>query len=1040
MFWLPRNSKHFCSLSLFFRLAFVILPLCAALAVRAETLPFKNFTTADGLGHDFVGRIVRDSRGFLWFCTGEGLSRFDGYEFKNYTQADGLPHRNINDLLELDDGTYLVATGDGLTIFNPKGESRKSKAESQKANPMFRTFRTDDPLFAKQPFGINSLHKTRDGRLWATLFGAIFNLVKNGDAWEFQKFEPEEWRGKNTEFFSMLEDRRGKLWFASARGIWLLDEKAGKITLLNSSGTSKLLEDREGRVWGNIGDSDSGLSLFTYPPDADLPVLTRRFTTKDGLTDDRWIHSILETSDGRILAGIRNGLCEFLPDAKAGEKSFRPLFAADIVSLAEDIGGNIWLGTSTKGAYKLTRRGFVFYDIPEKKPYGTASSIFISDGEVYATSSSFDLLRFDGEKFSEIVPFGMKDRSWGWGQLDLRSRIDGEWWIPTFAGLYRYPAVEFEDLPKTPPKKIYTKSDGLIAEDIFRLYEDSRGDIWFSGIAKTGVMRLERKTEKIQIFTTAENFPDHSAPTAFGEDAEGNLWIGFYTGGVGRFRHGKFDFFPAASRFPAGLVNAIYRDKAERLWIAVSNSGLVRVENSSADEPNFIGISVAEGLSSNQANCITEDVFGRIYVGTARGINRIEPVTGRIKIYSQADGLPGGIISRCASDKQGNLWFSQRFTIARLTPETEEKTSPPPIFISAVRVNGETARKLSELGETAVENLHFDTDQRQIQIDFFALGFSTGETLRYQYRFGDEDWSKPQSERTINLNRQAGDYIFQVRAVNSQGVTSENPATVSFSIAPPVWQRWWFLLLAALAVSGLIYFIYRYRVQRLLELERVRTRIATDLHDDIGSSLSQIAILSEVARQKVGGNGASEPLNLIADTSREMVDSMSDIVWAINPNKDTLGDLINRMRRFASDVLDAKDIAYRFHLPEKQTEISLGADVRREVYLMFKECVNNLAKHSDATEAELTIGIENGFLVIKVRDNGRGFHVPPFDEHTTFEGFGGNGLFNMKRRTENLGGSFEIRSESGAGTIVSIEIPVQTREFLGGLKKIWVNK
>ncbi|HRH46542.1 MAG TPA: ATP-binding protein, partial [Pyrinomonadaceae bacterium] len=226
------------------------------------------------------------------------------------------------------------------------------------------------------------------------------------------------------------------------------------------------------------------------------------------------------------------------------------------------------------------------------------------------------------------------------------------------------------------------------------------------------------------------------------------------------------------------------------------------------------------------------------------------------------------------------------------------------------------------------------------------------------------------------------------------------------------------------------YTIYRYRLKRLLELERIRTRIATDLHDDIGSSLSQIAILSEVVRQKVGDNGANKPLNMIADTSRELVDSMSDIVWAINPNKDSFSDLVKRMRRFASDVLEAKDILFKFEFSESSKNTALGADIRREVYLMFKECINNLAKHSEATNTEISILIEGNNLAVKIKDNGRGFYVPPFDEHTTFEGFGGNGLFNLKRRTENLGGKFQIDSEIGKGTTVSFEIPLKEKKWL----------
>lgn len=1020
-------QKLFLSVAAAFACIFLAAPLSTS-----QTLPFKNFTTADGLGHDFVNRIVRDSRGFLWFCTGEGLSRFDGIEFRNYTQADGLPHREVNDLLEIDGGKYVAATADGVAVFDPTGTGpmfRPSDSQTV-AQPMFRTFRSSEPPFDSNPFSALDLYQSPDKGIFVSTVSGIFRFsVQNG----LEAIGIEEWRGKRIEVLSTFQDTRGTFWVATSTGVWTFDERLENGRRILDTSARVVHEDRAGRIWVTGGDRSEGLSVFEYQ--AGRPVLTRRFTTADGLTDNTWIHSILETTDGRVLVGIRNGLCEFVPDSKPGAKQFRVLFSTDVVSLGEDAGGNIWIGTGTRGAFKLTRNSFVLFDIPEKPPYGSVTSIFSSGAEVFVTSSSDDLLRFDGEGFVEIGPAGRWVRSWGWNQLDVRSQIDGEWWIPTSTGLFRYPAeTEIPKLAAASPKRVYRKVDGLSADDIFRLFEDSRGDLWFSNISRAGVMRWDRKTDTVRQFSAAENTPDHSAPTAFGEDSAGNIWLGFYTGGVARYRNGTFEFFNSPERFPPGLVNAVYRDSRGRLWVAISNSGIVRIDNPADETPVFTRISVSEGLSSNQANCITEDDSGRVYVGTARGINRFDPESGRIRLFTQADGLPGGNINRCARDTNGSVWFAQKFTIARLNPRDAKASPPPPIFIAGLRVNGETVRHLSELGETVIKDLYLDTDQRQLQIDFFSLAFAAGESLKYQHRFGNSDWSEPLAQRNVNLNLTAGSYDFQVRAISSDGVVSEAPATITFSIARPVWQRWWFLLLTALIVGGVVYAAYRNRLRRLIELERVRTRIATDLHDDIGSSLSQIAILSEVVRQKVGDKDANEPLNMIAESSREMIDSMSDIVWAIDPNKDSLHDLVNRMRRFASDILEAKDIAYRFHLPPTG-DFALGADVRREIYLMFKECVNNLAKHAQATEADLMIAVEDDRLTIRISDNGRGFQMRSEENHLPQEGLGGNGLNNLRRRAESLGGSFEVESEIGKGTVVTVRVPIRANVMFGGLRR-----
>ena len=1013
---------------------FIFFALLFFAETKAETISWRAFTIANGLADDRVNRIVRDSRGFLWLCTGEGLSRFDGYAFKNYTQADGLPHRVISDLIELDDGTYLVGTYDGLTIFNPKGEANpKSEIQNPKSEMMFRTFRPADAKPDGKSAVVRDLQKTRDGKIWAATMDGFYRLLNENGEWRFDRIEHELWQSnaRLLEFIAVLEDRRGALWLGMPSGVFRFEPESGRVSLVFEGGVQSLLEDRDGRVWvGSGSGSTYGINVLSFSEGEDQPVLTANFTKKNGLANDDWINYLMETGDGRILAATTKEVFEFLPNARSGEPNFRSIVSSvDSVSLGEDGGGNVWIGTQTLGALKLSQHGFSIFGEKDGIPAKEIFSIFGGE-EMFVASGTNEILHFDGAKFSAVKPSGMMGRGWGWNQIDFRSKVDGDWWIATYLGVRRYPSVKkFEDLARVAPKKIYNAQDGIYTEEVFRMWEDSRGNVWIYTFGKVGdddsyLHLWERTTDKIRRFGKADGLPHVNNVTAFTEDAAGNIWLGFYAGGAARFRNGKFQYFPVKEGFPRGFVGAAYSDKGGRVWLATGNSGIVRVDNPTEDKPSFANITVAEGLSSNAATCFTEDNFGRIYVGTGHGISRIEPTTGRIKLYSQADGLPYSAVRTCGRDAEGNLWFAQKFNLARLTPEADEKSVPPPIFIADLQINGETVRKLSELGETAVENLDLNPEQRRIQIGFFALGFSTGETLRYQYRFDNSDWSEPSAQRTINLNLAPGSYDFQVRAVNSEGLTSENPARVAFSIARPVWQRWWFLLFAALFFSGVIYAIYSYRLKRLLELERVRTRIATDLHDDIGSSLSQIAILSEIVRQKVGDNGANEPLNLIADTSREMVDSMSDIVWAINPDKDSLADLIQRMRRFASDILDSSDIAYRFHFDEKHREIALGANIRREVYLIFKECVNNLVKYANAGAVEMSVMIENNSLVLKVKDDGKGFDTEAVF-NGNYDGFGGNGLINMRRRAESLGGNFVVESRKNAGTNVTIKIPVK---------------
>jgi signal transduction histidine kinase len=250
---------------------------------------------------------------------------------------------------------------------------------------------------------------------------------------------------------------------------------------------------------------------------------------------------------------------------------------------------------------------------------------------------------------------------------------------------------------------------------------------------------------------------------------------------------------------------------------------------------------------------------------------------------------------------------------------------------------------------------------------------------------------------------------------------SQSPATVAFTIMPPIWQRWWFLMLVAVSIVLMAYTLYRYRLARLLELERVRTRIATDLHDDIGSNLSLIAMASEVASRQAHNvdDRMAGWLTLISSTSRETVDSMSDIVWAVNPAKDRLVDLIQRMRRVAEETLTTRNIAFHFRTPEKDAEMRLGAETRREVFMVFKEGVNNIVRHSQSTRADLSMTVAGSLLVLQLIDNGLGFDPSSVEE--------GNGLASMRRRADKLRGKFETASQPGEGTTITLTVPLDAQ-------------
>jgi signal transduction histidine kinase len=250
--------------------------------------------------------------------------------------------------------------------------------------------------------------------------------------------------------------------------------------------------------------------------------------------------------------------------------------------------------------------------------------------------------------------------------------------------------------------------------------------------------------------------------------------------------------------------------------------------------------------------------------------------------------------------------------------------------------------------------------------------------------------------------------------LNSEGLMSATPATIAFTILQPIWLRWWFIAAATLTVAAAVFALYRYRVARVLELASIRTRIATDLHDDIGANLTRIALLSEVARRTPG----EAPLASIARIARESVSAMSDIVWAINPKRESVADLIRRMRQHADEVFTLRDVDLRFTAEGARDSSKLSIDVRRDLLLTFKEAVNNAARHAQCSRVSIDLRRDGSYLLLSIADNGVGFDTSRESQ--------GQGLTSLRRRAERLKGALAIQSGPGAGTTVTLRVPLSS--------------
>jgi ligand-binding sensor domain-containing protein len=1009
------------------------LALAVPVALRAERLPIKTFTTADGLAHNVIHRIRRDSRGFLWFATDDGLSRFDGYGFTNYSVEQGLPHRTVMDLLETRSGDFWVATWDGLVRFDPAGLPAPhvvSANDVQTSPPMFAVIRPDDS--DSRTRGITSLVEARDGSIWCGTRRGVYRLEHTDGRWSLR---PIDFRMR-TDFrvsqyvYDLLEDRSGSMWAATVTGLYGRSADGNTHYDRPEALGAELLdlfEDRKGHLW--VTAKYGG--LIRLGTDSRNVRVLERYTQRDGLPTT-WIFDIRETSDGRLWLATNSGtgLVEWRRDAEPGEHRFRAfgrrhgLTAYVPTSLGEDAAGNLWMATDGMGAMRLARQGFTTYN--ESDGLVGAMDVFEDPrGALYVYAArrlptpaedfgySFARIRNRGlEWFNPPHPFL-------WGCCSSNTVwSDGEWWVAGSRGLYRVAASD--NLRSITAGRVVKLHElGEIAAQ--RFFRDSRGDIWIAmgGPDYGGLKLWERATGTMRDLAQVPGLPalTHQMPRAFGQDSTAAVWVGLDTGAA-RYKDERFTFFTAEHGLPAGRIRAIHKDDAGRLWLGSSQGGLIRVDDFASDRPHFEAYATAQGLSSNSIEAITSDRHGRIYAATGRGIDRLDPSTGAIEHFTADDGVVPSLVVGAIRDRAGTLWFATGGGLSQFTPTPESSSPAPTILVTGLAVGG-IPRPISAIGETNITLPDLGPDGNRLEIDFVALGSRSTEGLRYQYRLegAGSDWSPPTSRRSVNFESLSpGRYRFVVRALAPDGASSATPAAITFTVLPPFWRQWWFLSLSVLVIAAAGVGIHRYRLSRALELERVRTRIAMDLHDDIGANLTRIAILSEVARRSRANPPDEAPLSAIGGIAREAAASMSDIVWAISPEHDTLKDVVGRMRHHAEELFEGGDVELTLEVPDEAESMTVGIHIRRDFYLIFKEAVSNAARHSRCRHVAIALRVTGSLLSLEVTDDGVGFD--------TSADRGGNGLVSMRRRADRLGARLEIASRAGAGTGVRVTMPL----------------
>jgi signal transduction histidine kinase/ligand-binding sensor domain-containing protein len=979
------------------------------------------FNVDDGLASSQVSRIFSDSRGFLWFCTASGLSRFDGRSFVTFGAADGMTGQVVLDIVEESDhATYWVGTRDGLFRFAGDRPAAGGRSFEKVDLPAAGT--------------IHRLLLDHTGRLWVGTSDGLVVLAVAPDGRRLSRVVSlGKTRDERPTVFALLEDSEGAVWAGTHDdGVCrvapdLTETRCFPASVPGLFFVRDLIAGPDGRIWCTFL---GGVARFHVKPHALSSPVAEIFDHRSGLPS-------IDTSDlladrtGEILVGTSAGVAGLRRDA-GGRWATSPRWttgnglASDLVhALALDPAGNLWIGSSSRGVTKLVRSGFRRYREVEEGASIIVGMIRDADGGLSALAAveqrRYRLHRLAGTKHSAIdlaLPQGLTYLGWG-AQRILKDR-GGIWWVATGRGLLRYGGSGGVERLRFPPDDVFGPERGLPGADIFLVFEDSSGGLWVSvSSPQSGKSSVARRRAGEETFTTLPpslgRFPGDLA-SSFTEDRSGTVWIGFASGAVARVRpDGAFESVTFEPPLSASWGLRLVFDSRGRLWIG-SRGAVV------ANEPSAVIVRTSPGppvLDDGVVSCAVEDDRGRLYFGTDRGVLRFDERSGTLRRFTPADGLPGDNIVLCEREAHGDLWFGDVHGLARLKPGADLALAPPQVRIASVRADG-VLLPVAPLGSASIGPLALRSRPRHVAVQFFAISHASGERMLFQHRFeGDADWSTPSASASLDFARLSpGRHRLSVRALTAENATAP-PAVLELVVPAPVWRRPWFVALALAAMLGAAFVAYRIRLERVLALERVRTRIATDLHDEVGADLSRISLLAEFARRELGDRPARVPAMLaeVAKTARDAVTDMSDIVWALKRERETLAEVVARVRDFAAESAAPAGVALHVGIDDDLEGVVLAGDVRRGLYLLLKEAVTNVLRHAQARTIELTVRRSGRGLIATLRDDGRGF-----SPDAPRKSRGGHGLSNMRARAEALGAAFGIESAPGKGTTIRIEL------------------
>ena len=994
-----------------------------------ESMHFARLSRDNGLPSNRTRCLVQDFQGYVWIGTDNGLVRFDG---RNTTIF--RPDRNnptsvidicINVLYETRDSMLLVGTIDGLSVYDPFTKEFTGYSVYRKGKAWFPA--TSIICFYEEP----------DGSIWIGTENGLVYMKRHPNGFSYfslRKSEKKTDREYNFNFITcIIQDPRDKdkLLLSTLGGLLQFDKASNSIShdykkVINNMTDIIALNLDAGRYlwscgWGmglNCLDLQTG-KWHEYPCNAISSNNIVGITVKS--RDEFWLATI---DHGLGIFNKTDHSFKFLQKI-AGDEKTRLVNLKEVKYLNDK--KDLWI-TSDDGICILDMRFQSFRRVAIPVENNFISSFFRDreTGHLYVGAIDCKGL-FDwdekSEKWSMITPEvnpGKKGLTILTQYKDSRAVL----WLGTGSGLWFLDPVGRKlRMFRTPAGNLLPLKDPRI----YTIMEDDRFNLWI-GTRSEGVITIDSSRIRINHYQhdphDRSSIIDGGRIRSICSDKNKNIWIGT-DNGISIYDPVKKCFSDAImdSLLHFGVtkrwINGIVRDTLGRMWMVVDVEGLLRVEVSGNNHFRFKLFNTSNGLNEPSTGRMTRDLHGGIWT-INYGLLYVNPYNESVHFFDEHNGLnqPLGLDESLYTDPDGNIFIGGKGLFeTKNIRDLEFSPLTIKLLLESLEINGMNV----PLGKNADPDKPriLSADQNNFLFRYTGICFQDVEQILFRYKMEgyDKAWIMAGTGREAHYtNLPPGKYRF-VFQVSNRGIWLAEKSSSWIIIRPFFWKTWWFITLVILVTGFILFSIYRYKVLELLRLERLRTRIASDLHDDVGSTLSSISILSDILSQQVENPQSARMVHTIGTNAHKMLEKLDDIIWVVNPTNDKFQHLGLRIREFAIPLFESKNLRHEIRFDKQMNTLQLPMEVRRNIYLIAKEAVNNAVKYSDGSSMKIIFRQEHSGFIMEVSDDGKGFNP---DTQTSR-----NGIKNMKLRAGQINSVIEIKSALGQGTRITLKVSLK---------------